>query len=208
MQLAAHAKKSTQHVGHTRFFVARPSRCSRKYCTRCAIRTIRACRPGPNTAIDRKALAAGRPVLAAYWERGDVSIAEYPGPRAITESLGVDGAWSVATSASEATGTELASSTNATIEGGVFGVASVFVGDEGFWGKGRFDFREDELRRVTAPTSAAAPNCVPAGSISIAWACCRRLARVSRGAHEVVTRVSRRSRLAEPRPRRSEGWTL
>jgi 2-hydroxychromene-2-carboxylate isomerase len=33
---------------------------------------------------------------------------------------------------------------------GVFGVPSIFVGDELFWGKDRMEFVEDELKRRAA----------------------------------------------------------
>ena len=39
----------------------------------------------------------------------------------------------------------LIDSTNEGIKRGVFGVPSIFVGDEMFWGKDRMEFVEDEL---------------------------------------------------------------
>lgn len=89
-------------------------------------------------------------VFDAYWQRGDASIVEYAGLRAIAEQLGVDPDWFESTSASEEIGAELAKSTDLGVERGVFGVPMMFVGQEMFWGKDRLDFMEEELARVTA----------------------------------------------------------
>jgi 2-hydroxychromene-2-carboxylate isomerase len=86
-------------------------------------------------------------VFEAYWERGDASIVEYAGLRPIVEGLGVDADWFESTSASDDVGTQLARSTDAGVERGVFGVPMMFVGEEMFWGKDRLDFMEDELAR-------------------------------------------------------------
>jgi 2-hydroxychromene-2-carboxylate isomerase len=88
-------------------------------------------------------------VFDAYWERGDAGIVEYAGLRPIVEHLGVDPDWFEATSASEETAKELARSTDAGIERGVFGVPMMFVGQEMFWGKDRLDFMEEELARLS-----------------------------------------------------------
>jgi 2-hydroxychromene-2-carboxylate isomerase len=87
-------------------------------------------------------------VLDAYWVRGDASIVEYAGLRPIVQGLGVDPGWFESTSASEEIGAELAKSTDGAVERGVFGVPTMYVGDEMFWGKDRLDFLEDELARV------------------------------------------------------------
>lgn len=89
-------------------------------------------------------------VLDAYWVRGDASIVEYAGLRPIVEKLGVDPDWFETTAASEEIGNELAKSTDAAVERGVFGVPMMYVGDEMFWGKDRLDFMEEELARATA----------------------------------------------------------
>lgn len=88
-------------------------------------------------------------VMEAYWERGDATIVDYAGMRPIVEALGVDFAWFEAVAASDEIGAELAQSTDAALERGVFGVPTMMVGDEMFWGKDRLDFMEDELARVT-----------------------------------------------------------
>lgn len=89
-------------------------------------------------------------IMAAYWERDDASIAEYAGLRPIVAALGVDPDEFEAASESEPVRRQLIDSTDDGIRRGVFGVPSIFVGDELFWGKDRMDFVEDELRRSEA----------------------------------------------------------
>ncbi len=87
-------------------------------------------------------------VLDAYWERNDASIADYAGLRPIVSALDVDPAEFEAISESEEVRQQLADSTNRGLERGVFGVPSIFVGDELFWGKDRMEFVEDELLKA------------------------------------------------------------
>ncbi len=89
-------------------------------------------------------------VMDRYWEQGDSTIAEYAGLREIAQELGVNPDEFERLSASEEIGAELASSTDLGIEREVFGVPMTIVGDELFWGKDRFDFVEDELKRHQA----------------------------------------------------------
>ncbi|HEY4541447.1 MAG TPA: 2-hydroxychromene-2-carboxylate isomerase [Noviherbaspirillum sp.] len=86
-------------------------------------------------------------VFSAYWERGDASIAEYAGLRPIAEKLGVNPDEFEAAAESEDVRQQLIDSTNKGLERGVFGVPSIFVGEELFWGKDRMEFVEDELNR-------------------------------------------------------------
>jgi 2-hydroxychromene-2-carboxylate isomerase len=86
-------------------------------------------------------------ILSAYWERNDASIQDYTGLRPIVESLGVDPDDFETLSESAEIREQLAESTNTGMKRGVFGVPSMFVGDELFWGKDRMEFVEDELRR-------------------------------------------------------------
>lgn len=86
--------------------------------------------------------------LDAYWERGDHTIAQYEGLRPIVQKLGVDPAVFETAAESDAVRQALVESTNQGLERGVFGVPSIFVGDELYWGKDRMDFIEDELRRL------------------------------------------------------------
>lgn len=86
-------------------------------------------------------------VFAAYWERGDASIAEYGGLRPIVKTLGIDPDEFEARAESEEIRQALVDSTNRGLARGVFGVPSIFVGEELFWGKDRMEFVEDELNR-------------------------------------------------------------
>lgn len=86
-------------------------------------------------------------VLDAYWERQDASIADYAGLKPIARALGVDPDEFERESESETVRQALIDSTNQGLERGVFGVPSLFVGDELFWGKDRMEFIEDELRK-------------------------------------------------------------
>lgn len=89
-------------------------------------------------------------VMAAYWERDDASIADYAGLRPIVAALGVDPDEFEALSESAPIRQQLIDSTDAGIRRGVFGVPSIVVGDELFWGKDRMEFVEDELKRRAA----------------------------------------------------------
>ena len=86
-------------------------------------------------------------VMAAYWERDDSSIVEYAGLRPIVRELGVDVDEFEAASESAEIRDQLAACTNRGLERGVFGVPSLRVNGELFWGKDRMEFVEDELRR-------------------------------------------------------------
>lgn len=86
-------------------------------------------------------------LFAAYWERGDASIQDYAGLAPIVRTLGVDPAAFEALSESDDVRAELAASTNEGLARGAFGVPSLFVGDELFWGKDRMEFVEAELMK-------------------------------------------------------------
>jgi len=86
-------------------------------------------------------------VFSAYWERDDASIADYAGLRPIVNALGVDPVEFEALSESADIRQALIDSTDRGLARGVFGVPSLVVGDEIFWGKDRMEFVEDELRR-------------------------------------------------------------
>jgi len=86
-------------------------------------------------------------ILSAYWERDDASVQDYSGLRQIAEDLGVDPDEFETLSESKEIREQLAESTNTGVKRGVFGVPSMFVGNELFWGKDRMEFVEDELLR-------------------------------------------------------------
>jgi len=87
-------------------------------------------------------------IFAAYWEQNDASIAEYAGLRPLAEKLGVNGDEFEAHSERDEVRQALIDSTNRGLERGVFGVPSMFVGDELFWGKDRMEFVEDALNKT------------------------------------------------------------
>jgi 2-hydroxychromene-2-carboxylate isomerase len=89
-------------------------------------------------------------VMSAYWEKNDASIADYAGLRPIAARLGVDPDAFEARSESEAVRQALIDSTDQGLATGVFGVPSMVVGKELFWGKDRMDFVADELQRLTS----------------------------------------------------------
>lgn len=89
-------------------------------------------------------------VFDAYWEDGNDGVAEYEGLRPIVAAMGIDPGWFEATAASDQTAAEVARSTDMGIERGVFGVPSIFVENEMFWGKDRMEFVDDELARIAA----------------------------------------------------------
>lgn len=86
-------------------------------------------------------------IFAAYWERNDASIQDYAGLAPIVAALGVDPAEFEALSESPQIREELVESTNGGLKRGVFGVPSILVGEELFWGKDRMEFVEAELMK-------------------------------------------------------------
>ena len=84
-------------------------------------------------------------IFAAYWERGDGTIGEYAALCDIASSLGVDADEFKAESESPPVREALIDSTNNALERGVFGVPSIMIGKELYWGKDRMEFVEDQL---------------------------------------------------------------
>lgn len=89
-------------------------------------------------------------VLAAYWERGDATIADYAGLRPIVAGLGVDADAFERLAEDPAVRAELVAETDAGLQRGAFGAPTMFVGAEMFWGKDRMDFIDIELARQRA----------------------------------------------------------
>jgi 2-hydroxychromene-2-carboxylate isomerase len=87
-------------------------------------------------------------LFAAYWEKGDASIAEYEGLRKIASELGINPDELERLSESDQIRDQLAAETDSGLELGVFGAPTFFVGREMFWGKDRMDFIEDELAKA------------------------------------------------------------
>jgi 2-hydroxychromene-2-carboxylate isomerase len=87
-------------------------------------------------------------IFDAYWEKGDGNIGDYSSLRPIAESLGVDAKEFESMSESEPVRQALIDSTNAAMERDVFGVPSIIIEDEMYWGKDRMDFVEEHLARL------------------------------------------------------------
>lgn len=88
-------------------------------------------------------------VLEAYWEANDHSITEIAGLARLAEGLGADPEAFAADVESPAIRELLIAETEDGLERGVFGAPSFLIGEELFWGKDRFDFVEDELKRLS-----------------------------------------------------------
>jgi len=103
----------------------------------------------------RACLAAGRrdrgaeamhALFAAYWAEGedisDASVIE----RALT-GAGLDGRALVAATQEQEIKDGLRKNTDLAMARGVFGVPTIFVGEQSFWGNDRLQFAEAELKR-------------------------------------------------------------
>lgn len=86
-------------------------------------------------------------MMTAYWEQDDAAISDYPGMAPYVRRLGIDPGEFESLSESGEIRQQLIDITNEGLARGVFGVPSLIVGDELFWGKDRMEFVEDELRR-------------------------------------------------------------
>lgn len=87
-------------------------------------------------------------IFAAYWERNDPGVQHYEGLAPIVAALGVDPGEFEREAESDETRAALAESTDGGLARGVFGVPSILVGEELFWGKDRMEFVEAELMRA------------------------------------------------------------
>ena len=74
-------------------------------------------------------------------------IQNYEGMAPIVQRLGVSAEKFEELCESDKIRQSLIDSTNEGIKRGVFGVPSIFVGNEMFWGKDRMEFVEDELMK-------------------------------------------------------------
>jgi 2-hydroxychromene-2-carboxylate isomerase len=88
-------------------------------------------------------------VFSAYWKKNDSSIQTFEGMQSIVNSLGIDPKLFEKTCESDEIREQLIDSTNTGLQRGVFGVPSIFVRDQMFWGKDRMEFVEDELIRIS-----------------------------------------------------------
>ncbi len=86
-------------------------------------------------------------IFSEYWENNNSTIQNYEGMAPIVKKLGINPEEFEQLSESDKIRKSLIDSTNNGIKRGVFGVPSIFVGNEMFWGKDRMDFVEDELMK-------------------------------------------------------------
>jgi 2-hydroxychromene-2-carboxylate isomerase len=107
--------------------------------TSCALRCVVAAR---EHALDD---AFAQEVFRAYWER-DEDISERAVLAGIARNVGLDGAELVAASDGPDIRSRLAKITTEAAQRGVFGVPTMFVGEEMFWGKDRLEFVERAIR--------------------------------------------------------------
>ena len=84
-------------------------------------------------------------IFREYWENNNATIQNYEGMTPIVKKLGVNPSEFEQLCESDKVRKSLIDSTNNGIKRGVFGVPSIFVGSEMFWGKDRMEFVEDEL---------------------------------------------------------------
>ena len=84
-------------------------------------------------------------IFCEYWENNNSDIQNYEGMAPIVKRLGVSAEEFEELCESDKIRQSLIDSTNEGIKRGVFGVPSIFVGNEMFWGKDRMEFVEDEL---------------------------------------------------------------
>ena len=86
-------------------------------------------------------------IFCEYWENNNATIQNYEGMAPIVKRLGVNPQEFEKLCESDKIRQSLIDSTNDGMKRGVFGVPSIFVGSEMFWGKDRMEFVEDELMR-------------------------------------------------------------
>ena len=90
-------------------------------------------------------------IFSAYWEDGDGNIGDYLSLRPIAQSLGVNAMEFEAYAESEKVRQALIDATNKAIQRDVFGVPSIIIEDQLYWGKDRMDFIEEHLSRLENP---------------------------------------------------------
>jgi 2-hydroxychromene-2-carboxylate isomerase len=112
------------------------------------IKTSRALRGAIAMRQWHKEVAFIEAIFAAYWEQGDGSIGEYVRLREVAASLGVDPAEFELAAESDTIRQQLVDSTNQALARGVFGVPTLGIESELYWGKDRMEFVDDHLSRL------------------------------------------------------------
>ena len=87
-------------------------------------------------------------IFAAYWEQGDGSIGDYSRLRQVAASLNVNPDEFETAAESESVRAELIDSTNRALQRGVFGVPTIGIENDIYWGKDRMEFVEDQLAQL------------------------------------------------------------
>ena len=90
-------------------------------------------------------------IFSAYWEDGDGNIGDYSSLGPIAQNLGVNAVDFEACAESEKVRQALIDSTNKAIERDVFGVPSIIIEDQLYWGKDRMDFVKEHLSQLSNP---------------------------------------------------------
>ena len=88
-------------------------------------------------------------IFRRYWEEGDASIQDYAGLAASISELGFDVDQYVAEAESAAVREEFINITQQALNEGIFGAPIMRIEQEIYWGKDRFEFVEDHLKRLT-----------------------------------------------------------
>ena len=112
------------------------------------IKTSRALRGAIAMRQWHKEVAFIEAIFAAYWEQGDGSIGDYARLREVAASLGVDPAEFELAAESDTIRQQLVESTNQALARGVFGVPTLGIESELYWGKDRMEFVDDHLARL------------------------------------------------------------
>lgn len=112
------------------------------------IKTSRALRGAIAMRAFDKEQAFIEKIFAVYWEEGDGTIGSYARLREIAVQLGVDADLFESRAESETVRAELITSTNLALERGVFGVPTIGIENELYWGKDRMEFVDDHLAKL------------------------------------------------------------
>ena len=89
-------------------------------------------------------------MFETYWEQGNGEIGSYTVLNTLADKLGVPAEAFEARAESDEVRQALIASTNAALERDVFGVPSIYIEDELYWGKDRMEFVEDHLARLAS----------------------------------------------------------
>ena len=112
------------------------------------IKTSRALRGAIAMRAFQKEQAFIEKIFTIYWEEGDSAIGDYCRLREIAVLLEVDADEFESKAESKSVREELITSTNMALDRGVFGVPTIGIENELYWGKDRMEFVEDHLAQL------------------------------------------------------------